>query len=398
MFNFKEMRGCLVGAFLMYFVLELLRHKTKWRSNKMFYNAEEVYPVMFRQKARRRHRRKAQNVTHGSIMRNYSMSVYIHSGPALFEGRKDQRRRCFPEYEKHGLKATFVVARPSFDSRPHDAHAQGQLGTAKEHELSEKLLSEYQEYGDILFLPHRDYYRDMTEKLIGYLKYDFDYVGSDFVFKTDDEYCLRLGVIDRLIEKHKKDHGEKELYAGTFLFQGTEYESMKGPHKELAPFMSGASFGISKGLVKDIISDHWAHTCMYHAYGTSSDDANIGKWISYAKETSGLETEYVVGNINYELPPLNLNNGWRVEHNRTHWKHLDNTDITGCDLQAVPSRDVMEGIAECERTKSCVGLVLYEGISWLKSCISDTIISRPGRTLWIAPIEKLATTKNTNHP
>ena len=41
---------------------------------------------------------------------------------------------------------------------------------------------------------------------------------------------------------------------------------------------------------------------MYHMYGTSSDDANLGKWILYAKEQNNVSFEYVnVAGLNYEI-------------------------------------------------------------------------------------------------
>ena len=272
MLLWRQVQGCVFGALLV-FMLQLMMRPSD-HNLRTVHRTTNNYP----------------NIT-----------IYIHSGPALYEGRQNQRLRCIPEYHKYGLKAMFVVARPSFDTRAHDAHAQGQLGTTKEHELSESLLEESVKYDDILFLPHRDYYRDMTEKLLGYLKYDFEHMQSEFVFKTDDEYCLNMKVVVKLIETHKTKFPHKELYAGAFLWQGDEYEIMKGPHKEMAPFMSGAAFGISKGLVKNIAFDNWAHSSLYHAYGTSSDDANLGKWILYANETGGLQTNYVEEDLKYEF-------------------------------------------------------------------------------------------------
>lgn len=227
---------------------------------------------------------------HGPVV-----SIYIHSGPDLRLGREKQRKHCFPNYKKHNVSAKFVVARPSFDSRAHHAHAQGQQGTTKEHEVSEKLLNESNYYSDILLLQHRDYYRDMTDKMLGYLKYDYTNVQSRYVFKTDDEYCLDIARVLQILDKYK--NSSKELYIGYYMFKGTEYESMKGPHGEIARFASGAALGISRGLVQNIVDTNWVHSSLYHIYGTSSDDANLGKWIQYAN----MDTEYIVDNIKYTI-------------------------------------------------------------------------------------------------
>ena len=47
------------------------------------------------------------------------LSIYIHSGPELIEGRQLQRKHCFPLYKQYNISSTFVVGRPSFDNRPH---------------------------------------------------------------------------------------------------------------------------------------------------------------------------------------------------------------------------------------------------------------------------------------
>ena len=227
------------------------------------------------------------------------ISIYIHSGPALLKGRQRQRKHCFPLYKKYNITSTFVVARPSFDNRSHHAHAQGQHGTTKEHVLSEMLLNESKQYGDILLLQHRDYYRDMTDKMLAYFKHDYTHVKSKYIFKTDDEYCLNIPTILNILKKYK-DH-KKELYIGYYLWKGTEYKSMRGPHGEIAPFASGAALGVSRGLIKNIVIDNWDHSSMYHIYGTSSDDANLGKWILYAKQENNIHTEYVDGNIKFEI-------------------------------------------------------------------------------------------------
>lgn len=214
------------------------------------------------------------------------ISIYIHSGPAMAKGRQLQRQNCFPIYKRYHIKALFVVARPSFDARAHDAHAQGQLGTKKQIEVSKALLNESLHFHDILLLQHRDYYRDMTDKMLAYMRYDYEHVKSMFVFKTDDEYCLNISTVLRIVKNKKA----KEMYIGSYMFEGTEYENMKGPNGEIAPFMSGAVLGVSRGILKSIMKD-WTYSALYNIYGTSSDDANLGKWILYDKK---LEVDYII--------------------------------------------------------------------------------------------------------
>ena len=65
--------------------------------------------------------------------------------------------------------------------------------------------------------------------------------------------------------------------------------------------MSGAIFGLSIDLAKRIVQDDGAHTHTYLAYGTSSDDANVGKWVRYAVLTHGLDVKYV-SSQNFVVP------------------------------------------------------------------------------------------------
>ena len=228
------------------------------------------------------------------------LSIYIHSGPELIKGRQLQRKHCFPLYKQYNISSTFVVGRPSFDNRPHDAHAQGQQGTAKDQFLSHTLFNESMQYNDILLLQHRDYYRDMTDKMLAYFKHDYINIKSKYIFKTDDEYCLNISKVLSILKSYEGH--ENELYVGSYFHNGTEYSSMKGPRGEVAPFSSGAALGVSRGLVKNIVVDNWDHSCMYHMYGTSSDDANLGKWILYAKEQNNVSFDYVnVAGLNYEI-------------------------------------------------------------------------------------------------
>jgi len=105
---------------------------------------------------------------------------------------------------------------------------------------------------------------------------------------------MDLHVAFSIIDEHENELGEmsgSELYAGSYLNKGTEYESMKGVHGETAPFMSGFCTIFSHGLLKSILETDWTHTVLYSDYGTSSDDANGGKWVKYAQEKRGLRVD-----------------------------------------------------------------------------------------------------------
>ncbi|XRB05697.1 hexosyltransferase [Pycnococcus provasolii] len=69
---------------------------------------------------------------------------------------------------------------------------------------------------------------------------------------------------------------------------------MRGADGSVAPFMSGAVYGLSIGLAASIIRDVRIHTMSYLLYGTSSDDANMGKWVDYATKRRELVVDHVV--------------------------------------------------------------------------------------------------------
>jgi hypothetical protein len=228
-----------------------------------------------------------------STIKPPQMIILIHSGAAFREQRDRQRNVCVPEYKDAGIPHFFVVGIPSFDDRRVDAHSQGQLPTVKETNVSMMLLDEYKMYGDIWVTPNRDYYRDMNEKLLGVLKYGVE-KGADYIIKPDDDYCVSLAALNQTIINHEKEHADSELYAGTNYWVGTEYQSMQGPHGETSPFMSGAIIVISRKLAEILVGPDWVPNVLRGAYGTSSDDANLGKMIDRAKEEHNVSVNAVV--------------------------------------------------------------------------------------------------------
>jgi hypothetical protein len=230
------------------------------------------------------------------------MIVFTFSKPAGKEARDMQRDFCQPMYARHGVKHVFAVGKPSFDDRPHNQKIQGQLATEMEVNISKMLMQEHDQYGDLLLTPNRDHYRDMTEKLLSSIRYSLEQ-GADYILKTDDEYCINITEVKRLVEERKKNNNE--LYMGIYQFAGDEYESMKGADGTIAPFMSGWVIGLSRKLAKTIAEDGWNHNLLIAPYGTSSDDANLGKWVDWAIRTHNLTVDYTVSrDLNINVPGM----------------------------------------------------------------------------------------------
>ena len=63
---------------------------------------------------------------------------------------------------------------------------------------------------------------------------------------------------------------------------------MAGPDGTTAPFHSGPSYVLSSGLARSIFVRDRLHTTFFYAYGSSSEDANVGKWVQYAEQARGV--------------------------------------------------------------------------------------------------------------
>jgi hypothetical protein len=227
--------------------------------------------------------------------------VFTLTKPSGSETRKMQREFCRPLYDKHGIKHMFAVGKPSYDSRPPDAHVQGQLPTPEEIRVSQELMRESEQYEDILVTPNRDYYRDINEKMLSSLRYAVDQ-GFDFILKTDDEYCVDIDVVKELI-KEKQGGSQDDIYMGIYRFNGDEYDSMKGSDGTIAPFMSGWIIGLTRNLANAIVGEGWVHSMLVAPYGTSSDDANLGKWVDWATRKYNMTVQHVVdGRLRIDVP------------------------------------------------------------------------------------------------
>lgn len=218
------------------------------------------------------------------------MIVMVHSGAALKKERDMYRQVCFPLYKD--IPHFFVSGIPSFDDRKADQKVQGQIATEKEIRVSFTLLEEQRRYGDILVTPNRDYYRDKTEKLLGVLRYGVEY-GAEYILKLDDDTCLNVTAAKHVIEKHERDHPDSELYAGAKYYMGTEGNNMKGPNGEVTRFMDGPSILLSRNLAETIVGPDWMHNVLKAVYGTSSDDANLGRMVVRAKDVHNISLNIV---------------------------------------------------------------------------------------------------------
>lgn len=203
------------------------------------------------------------------------------SSASKYRSRRDAvRRECFPSYRAAGIEPHFFIGRPSEYTR-HISGGQGQHATHMEIEHAKGLLEEAEEFNDIIMVPYRDHYRDLTDKTLMMFQYLLGH-GGDYIAKVDDDECLNIEEVHELIAS--RANNPNELYAGIYEFNGNEYDSMKGPNGEVSHYFSGPAYVLSRGVVEKIVVENNVHSTLYSIYGTSSEDTNVGKWIDYAMQ------------------------------------------------------------------------------------------------------------------
>jgi len=229
----------------------------------------------------------------------------IISGARIFLGIKSapsdkyRKRRevwrnsdCPKKYRAANISYAFFMGMPLDPGHDLTGHNQGGLETAHERALEEELIAESATYEDIQFLMFRDVYMDLPNKLMGILSNIYYKSDSEYIGEHDDDYCVEPQVILVTIAEQKKSRNA-ELWIGAYLFKGDEYASMKGPNNMTAQYFSGNGAIMSRGLVKPIVVDNFPLVVQHGEYGTVSDDANLGKWVSFAVEKQNLTLDYV---------------------------------------------------------------------------------------------------------
>jgi len=235
-----------------------------------------------------------------------SLFIAVHSaamGEKYLLRRALWRAYCGPTLKRQGVPYRFFVGLPHKDKRDPDAMVPGQKPTPDELKASNKLLDEYQQYGDVILTPNRDVYRDKSEKVIGWMRY-FVAHGERYVQKVDDEYCPYVDRVLLMMRQHDEQKNRSELYGGSFRFRGTEYKNkMTGADGTVSPFISGHTFGVSRNLARYIAETDAVHSLLYSIYGTSSDDANVGKWVHHAQRFGNMSVDLrILKNLTWAVP------------------------------------------------------------------------------------------------
>jgi len=208
--------------------------------------------------------------------------VAYFSAPGNFERRMKVRNTCnfnltTARARANYAKVRFFVGRPLTDFT--FGKAQGQKAAKQEIDLEVALRKEQAKYGDLIACPMRDHYRELSDKMVC-IADEALRTRANHLLKIDDDMCPRMDQV----KKATSLAGGKPLYAGRYLWDGTEYDSMKGANGTTAPFQSGVIFLLNRKAVRLIFAENRFDTILFAEYGTTSDDANVGKWVARTYE------------------------------------------------------------------------------------------------------------------
>lgn len=223
--------------------------------------------------------------------------IGIKSAPkSEYKSRRDHLRSggCLNDLKAAGFNYAFVMGVPMSHGHDLTGHDQGGRDTPEERKNEEALLKEIEDHGDILMLSMRDQYADLTDKLIGLFDFGVHHTNAHYIMEVDDDKCVVPSVVQAVIDQHQKSSSQskKELWAGAYLFNGKEYGSMKGPTGVTAPYFSGNGCMLSRNLARTLVEDDHDHTVLSGIYGTTADDANLGKWVSFAEEKHAIKVDF----------------------------------------------------------------------------------------------------------
>ena len=229
----------------------------------------------------------SQKPKHLWSQRKKDVFIAIKSAP-----RNSQRRLRVRQCVKNSsFPYRFFVGVPLSVGHELHAHNQGGHNTAEEKTIERDLAAEQDAHGDIYALPMRDTYMNLPNKLLGVLTYSYYVSGAAYLVVHDDDFCLDDAKLAHALTLHQccKQH----FYAGTYMFRGTEYTSMRGPANMVAPYYSGG-YGtiLSRSLVWNLVRpETWLRHVMWGNYGTSADDCDMGKWVLLAQRMFNISVQ-----------------------------------------------------------------------------------------------------------
>eukprot|EP00440_Ansanella_granifera_P007276 gb/GFBE01007882.1/.p1 GENE.gb/GFBE01007882.1/~~gb/GFBE01007882.1/.p1 ORF type:complete len:287 (+),score=74.02 gb/GFBE01007882.1/:1-861(+) len=214
-----------------------------------------------------------------------SVFVGVKSAPMEHnqQRRANWRKSCVPKYQAAGWHYKFFVGMPW--DQGHDLTA-NKLGNETELELQmqKDLLKEVEEFQDIVLLPMRDCYQDLSNKLIGLFQHGVHKRKEEYIMEQDDDVCGNVSAIEGVIKRHEKHDADSFLYAG---------RELDDRNITFGPYYWGMISLVSRGLAEIMFDTDAAHSILTAAYsGSNEDDTNFGLWVKYAMDHHGAKVNF----------------------------------------------------------------------------------------------------------
>ena len=209
-------------------------------------------------------------------LQSNSILVAVPSRVEDAQIRSDIRNKC------RGLNdVRFFIALPADNEYGIHDHKQGYIYSAKSRKIMKMVMREQLKHNDVFVCPHKETYRNLPLKSLTMIRYAYD-KGYDYIVKIDDEFCVNELALQSLREKW--------LYAGEYMFRGNEYTSMRGADNQYHPYFSGNVWILSRALMKCIVVDNYVRSLSYYAYGSSSEDVDVGYWVHQCSKSAVVKT------------------------------------------------------------------------------------------------------------
>lgn len=206
--------------------------------------------------------------------------IGVISAPRNFLKRELVRKAWLDSFLlKHGrcARAEFLVGHEEFTSVK--SHQQGILASPDQQSVEKYIAREQEQHRDIFRLPIVEHYESLPDKtLLLFSRAAYD--GYQFIIKIDDDYLLQEGPFARLINLHRTT---TLLYAGADLISYNQFpDIMSAPDGSFLPYFGGRMYLLSHALAHMVAVRDADHSASYFAYGTSSEDLCVGRWVQHA--------------------------------------------------------------------------------------------------------------------
>merc|ERR1719174_3195745 len=120
-------------------------------------------------------------------------------------------------------------------------------------------------------------------------------LGAKFIVKMDDDMCI---FVDKFLASVQARRDPTFAYISNHFWRKMVYPAQQmGVNKDFVPYMSGPIYALTFPLAKLIAFDDNDHSALYPMYGSSSEDADMGRWVRYARKRHNITVAYIVKRI-----------------------------------------------------------------------------------------------------